>query len=121
MLPNTLIDKTYIFFLICMLLPSAQLILLIVIVAGQFIASSLAPGAVIAVQSLNVRLRDALTQGREDFKERASAFFYSGITDYITFRGNISDFFFQFYYSKYKKNTRSLARADTQKVRVETK
>jgi len=41
-----------------------------------------------------VRLRDALTQGREDFKERASAFFYSGIIDYITFRGNISEFVF---------------------------
>lgn len=79
-----------------MLLPYAQLILLIVIIAGQFIASSLAPGAVIVVQSLNVRLRDALTQGREDFKERASAFFYSGIIDYITFRGNISEFFFNF-------------------------
>lgn len=103
-----------------MLLPYAQLILLIVIIAGQFMASSLAPGAVI-VQSLNVRLRDAPTQGLEDFKERASAFFYSGIIDYITFRGNISEFFFQFYCSKYKKNTRSLARADTQKVRVETK
>ena len=79
-----------------MLLPYAQLILLIVIIAGQFIASSLAPGAVIVVQSLNVRLRDALTQGREDFKERASASFYSGIIDYITFRGNISEFFFNF-------------------------
>lgn len=79
-----------------MLLPYAQLILLIVIIAGQFIASSFAPGAVIVVQSLNVRLRDALTQGREDFKERASAFFYSGIIDYITFRGNISEFFFNF-------------------------
>ena len=56
-----------------MLLPYAQLILLIVIIAGQFMASSLAP--VIVVQSLNVCLRDALTQGREDFKERASAFF----------------------------------------------
>lgn len=76
-----------------MLLPYAQLILLIVIIAGQFIASSLAPGAVIVVQSLNVRLRDALTQGREDFKERA-CFFHSGIIDYITFRGNISEFVF---------------------------
>lgn len=105
-----------------MLLPYAQLILLIVIIAGQFMASSLAPGAVIVVQSLNVCLRDALKQGREDFKERASAFFYySGMIDYVTFRGNISEFFFQFYCSKYKKNTRSLARADTQKVRVETK
>ena len=77
-----------------MLLPYAQLILLTVIIAGQFIASSLAPGAVIVVQSLNVRLRDALTQGREDFKERTSAFFPSGIIDYITFRGNISEFVF---------------------------
>ena len=80
-----------------MLLPYAQLILLIVIIAGQFMTSSLAPGAVIVVQSLNVCLRDALKQGREDFKERASAFFYySGMIDYVTFRGNISEFFFNF-------------------------
>ena len=75
MLPNTLIDKTYIFFLICMLLPYAQLILLIVIVAGQFIASSLAPGAVIAVQSLNVRLRDALKQVGRILKKGPVLFF----------------------------------------------
>ena len=37
--------------------------------------SSLAPGAVLLSPSLNVHLRDALTNGREDFKERVRGFF----------------------------------------------